>query len=63
MKIHYFLHVSYEGLGFINEWLQENNYQISSTKFYEKNYSLPKIEEIDALIILGGPMQSIPLVK
>lgn len=56
LKIHYFQHVSFEGLGCIEEWILEQNHEISSTKFYEKNYKLPTIEEIDWLIVMGGPM-------
>lgn len=55
MNAHYFQHVKFEGLGSIEKWLITNNYSISSTKFYE-NYQMPNIENIDFLIIMGGPM-------
>jgi GMP synthase-like glutamine amidotransferase len=56
MKVHYFQHVSFEGLGYIETWLNENKHSVSSTKFFEKNYVIPEINEIEALIVLGGPM-------
>ncbi|WP_257667650.1 type 1 glutamine amidotransferase [Parapedobacter tibetensis] len=56
MRIHYFQHVSYEGLGYIAKWLIENKHQVSSTRFYEIGYEIPSLGDIDALIIMGGPM-------
>jgi len=56
MRVHYLQHVSFEGLGYIERWLAENNHIISNTSFFEANYSFPEPEDIDALIILGGPM-------
>lgn len=56
MKVHYLQHVSFEGLGYIETWLQENGHVITATCFYEADHLLPRVEEIDALIIMGGPM-------
>lgn len=56
MKIHYLQHVSFEGPGYITQWLEEHHHAISATRFYEADYSLPLIDDIDALIIMGGPM-------
>ncbi|ASB50896.1 type 1 glutamine amidotransferase [Alkalitalea saponilacus] len=56
MRVHFFQHVEFEGPGYIEIWMKENQYQISSTHFYKTNYKLPKVEEIDALIVMGGPM-------
>jgi len=39
----------------IEEWANKNNFDITSTKFYE-NYKLPDINNIDFLVIMGGPM-------
>lgn len=55
MRAHYLQHVSFEGLGSIESWLLENGYEITCTRFFE-NEDLPKPEEIDLLIIMGGPM-------
>lgn len=56
MKVHYLQHVHFEGLGYIETWLKENNHSISVTRFYETDYSLPSVTEIDALIVMGGSM-------
>lgn len=56
MKIHYLQHVNFEGLGYIETWLKENNHSISVTRFYEPDNCLPSVSEIDALIIMGGSM-------
>jgi GMP synthase-like glutamine amidotransferase len=49
------MHVPFEGLGCIEQWTSKNNHSTSYTKFYE-NYKLPNINDIDWLIIMGGPM-------
>lgn len=56
MTVHYLQHVPFEGLGYMETWLRENGHQISATRFYETNDHLPLLREIDALIIMGGPM-------
>lgn len=56
MIVHYLQHVPFEGLGYMEEWLVKNNHTISSTRIYEPNCPLPQVEDIDALIVMGGPM-------
>jgi len=56
MKAHYLQHVPFEGPGYIESWLKENQHPISVTRFYEPNHQLPNPDDIDALIIMGGPM-------
>lgn len=55
MRAHYLQHVPFEGLGSIESWLQNAGYEISSTQFFNSG-ALPEIEEIDLLIVMGGPM-------
>lgn len=55
MRAHYFQHVPFEGLGSIEQWLQAREIRITCTRFYEK-VILPDPEEIDVLIVMGGPM-------
>ncbi|MGA2526500.1 MAG: gamma-glutamyl-gamma-aminobutyrate hydrolase family protein [Smithellaceae bacterium] len=55
MRIHYFQHVPFEGLGNIEEWINAKGYSLSSTRFYNKEVP-PKLDDIDWLIIMGGPM-------
>ncbi|AHF14531.1 type 1 glutamine amidotransferase [Niabella soli] len=56
MRIHYLQHVSFEGLGYMEAWLQEWHYKLSATRFYEPGYKFPAVADVDALIIMGGPM-------
>lgn len=55
MRAHYLQHVPFEGPGSIAPWLEAAGYQITATKFYEST-RLPLPEQIDLLIIMGGPM-------
>jgi len=55
MRAHCLQHVAFEGLGSMEPWLQEAGYEISYTRFFESAL-LPRLEDIDFLIALGGPM-------
>ena len=55
LRIHTFMHVPFEGLGCINQWITDNSHTVTYTKFYENNI-LPEITDIDWLIVMGGPM-------
>lgn len=55
MRAHYFQHVPFEGLGSIEPWLRDNGHDITSTRFFE-SWELPSIDEIDLLVVMGGPM-------
>lgn len=55
MRAHYLQHVPFEGLGSIEAWLHNTGYEITSTHFYVTE-ELPQIEDIDLLIVMGGPM-------
>jgi GMP synthase-like glutamine amidotransferase len=55
LRIHYFQHVSHEGLGSIEEWIMKSGHTLTSTMFFESD-QLPEINDIDWLIIMGGPM-------
>ncbi len=55
MKIHYFQHVPFEGLGLIKDWADAKGHTLSATKFYEK-HTIPNVNDYDALIIMGGSM-------
>jgi GMP synthase-like glutamine amidotransferase len=55
LKIHCFQHVSFEGLGCIDQWIKEKGHSVNFTKFYADD-PLPDINSIDWLIIMGGPM-------
>lgn len=55
LRIHYLQHVPHEELGCIEEWVSISGHTLTSTKYFEDS-KLPKINEIDWLIIMGGPM-------
>jgi len=49
------MHVPFEGLGCIEDWIQTQGHKLSYTKFYEATI-FPEIDEIDWLIVMGGNM-------
>lgn len=55
MRVHYIQHVPFEGLGYIETWLKENNRTITSTAVWNKPI-FPSMNDFDFLIIIGGPM-------
>ena len=55
MRLHYFQHVPFEGLGSIGPWAKEMGYEITSTRLFAKD-KFPNLDDIDWLIIMGGPM-------
>lgn len=55
MHAQIFQHVSFEGPGHIKTWLENKHARISTTRFYADEYP-PDIEDVDLLILMGGPM-------
>lgn len=55
LRIHYFQHVPFEDLGYIETWCRNNGYLLTSTKWFESG-KLPGLPDIDWLIVMGGPM-------
>lgn len=55
MRIHHLQHVPFEGLSSIETFFKGTDHQLSATKLYE-NHSLPSVDDIDWLIVMGGPM-------
>ncbi len=55
MRLHWFQHVPFEGLGFIERWALHKGMELSVTRFYAGD-QLPKLEAIDWLVVMGGPM-------
>lgn len=55
MRAHYLQHVPFEGLGSIEPWLESNGYRLSQTRLFEST-DLPDPEDIDLLVVMGGPM-------
>lgn len=57
LRIHYFQHVAFEGLGTIEDWISLSGHSLTSTRFFE-NFRLPAVSDIDWLIVMGGPMSA-----
>lgn len=55
MRAHYLQQVAFEGLGSIEPWLKNAGYLISKTQFFD-SHVLPDVNDIDLLIVMGGPM-------
>lgn len=55
LRIHYFQHVPFEGVGCIQDWIFHHGYSLSSTRFFE-NEPIPSVTEYDWLVVMGGPM-------
>ncbi len=49
------MHVSFEGPGYIDDWFNEKGIPLKIWRMYEKT-ELPEPEEVDFLLIMGGPM-------
>lgn len=56
MKIHFIQHETFEAPGAYADWAKSRNYDISFSKVFE-NEALPttEIDDIDMLIVMGGP--------
>jgi GMP synthase-like glutamine amidotransferase len=55
MRLHYFQHVPFEGLGSIEPWVKERSDEITSTRLFAED-PFPNLDDIDWLVIMGGPM-------
>jgi len=55
MRLHTLQHVPFEGLGSIEAWAQAAEFQVSATRLYTQD-RLPALDEIDWLVVMGGPM-------
>ena len=55
LRIHYLQHVPFEGPGYIESWAMVRGHRLTSTRLYA-GQRLPAAEELDWLVILGGPM-------
>jgi GMP synthase-like glutamine amidotransferase len=55
LRIHALLHVPFEGLGSIEQWITANGHHLSRTRLFAGE-ELPRSTAFDRLIIMGGPM-------
>jgi GMP synthase-like glutamine amidotransferase len=55
MRAHCLQHVPFEGPGSIEPWLAARGATLSTTRLFECA-ALPRLDDIDLLIVMGGPM-------
>jgi GMP synthase-like glutamine amidotransferase len=55
MRAHVLQHVHFEDIGSIALWLAKRRADVSYTRFFE-NATLPSLDGIDLIIVMGGPM-------
>lgn len=55
MRVHFVLHETFEVPGAYLKWAQERGHQVTMTKVYEREVLPETVDEIDFLIIMGGP--------
>ncbi|HBG18974.1 MAG TPA: hypothetical protein DDY32_06775 [Desulfobulbaceae bacterium] len=60
MNVHYIQHVPFEGAGKYRELVQRNAHILTRTRPYLAE-NFPSVEDVDLLIVMGGPMKKIPL--
>jgi GMP synthase-like glutamine amidotransferase len=56
MKIHWFQHVPFEGLGAIEGWLLARGHTLTCTRFNAGEAAPATTDGFDWLIVMGGPM-------
>lgn len=55
LRIRCLQHVSFEEPAYVLDWAAARNHQVDTTRLYEKQ-SLPTLDELDVLVVMGGPM-------
>ncbi len=55
MKITALYHVSFEKLGYIEDWIIRKGHTLSEIRLFE-NQALPLVGDFDLLILMGGPV-------
>ena len=55
MRVHFVLHETFEVPGADLKWAQERGHQVTMTKVYEREALPETVDEIDFLIVMGGP--------
>ena len=55
MKVHFVLHETFEVPGAYLKWAQERGHQVTTTKVYDSEVLPESVDELDFLIVMGGP--------
>jgi len=56
MRIHWLQHADFEDLGCIGPWLAAHGHRVAGTRLYAGERLPPDAGNLDALIVMGGPM-------
>lgn len=56
MNIHIIQHVSFEPAGMIIDWAKVHQFSLTYSFLFEKNIYWPSVNDLDMLIVMGGPM-------
>lgn len=56
MNVHIFQHVPFEGPGIIADWCLSKGHRMTTTGWYAPEHHLPTPDQVDLLVIMGGPM-------
>jgi GMP synthase-like glutamine amidotransferase len=55
MRAHCIMNVPFEEPGYILDWMEEKGHDLQVWKLYG-SYLLPEAEDVDMLVVMGGPM-------
>lgn len=55
LRLHYFQHVPFEGLGSIADWCASRRIAVTATRFFAGD-AMPAPDAYDFLVVMGGPM-------
>ncbi len=55
MRVHCLMNIGFEGPGYITDWMDQHGHSMQVWRLYE-DLSLPDIEDVDLLVVMGGPM-------
>lgn len=56
MHLHVLRHMSFEGPGRIADWAEQRGHRVTETRLFEPNAAFPDLADLDALVVMGGPM-------
>lgn len=56
MNIHCLQHAAGEGIGKIGDWIRERGHALSESLLYKPDCTLPEVDALDFLVIMGGGM-------
>jgi len=55
VRVHVLQHVPFEGPARIKDWAERAGHTVTSTRLFQQE-TLPKIDDVDFVVVMGGPM-------